>query len=134
MAALNTIYIRNADAQSHRMKNDTGLQLYQNELTVIGTMVGVATEVIASAAIGAFDTEDGAIVQVASADLEAGENTFGTANQDVFLNPATGKFSDTPTVGYFKVGQLAAGGIKDTAGMIVFTKRRWAEPIESDET
>jgi hypothetical protein len=132
MAALNTVYIRNPDAQSHRMKNDTGAQLEENELTVIGTMVGVAAEVIANAATGGFDTEDGAIVQ--ATDFEAGENTFGTANQDVFLNPATGKFSDTPTVGYYKIGQLASGGTKDASGMIVITKRRWAEPIESDET
>jgi len=132
MAALNTVYIRNADAQSHRLYNDTGAQLEENELTVIGTMVGVATEVVASTSIGAFDTEDGAIVQ--ATDLESGEDTFGTNGQDVFLNPATGKFSDTATVGYFKVGQLASGGVKDASGMIVFVKRRWAEPIESDET
>jgi len=132
MSALNEVYIRNADAQSHRMYNDTGAELDENELTVIGTIVGVATEVIASAGTGAFDTQDGAIVQ--ATDLETSEDTFGTPNQDVFFNPATGAFSDTATVGYFKIGQLAAGGTKDSDGMIVFTKRRWAEPIESDET
>ena len=132
MAALNTVYIKNPDAQSHRLYNGTGAILYQNELTVLGHIVGVANEQIASTAIGACDTEDGKIVQ--TTDLEGGENTFATNNQAVYFNPATGKVSDTPTVGYFLIGQLTAGGTKDAAGMIEFIVQRWANEIESDET
>ena len=127
MAALNSVYIRNPGATSHRLYNDTGAILYQGELTVLGELVAVANEQVAIAGIGGFDTEDGAIVQ--ATDLESGEATFGTQNQNVYFNPADGQLSDTPQVGYYKIGQLVAGGTKDAAGMIVFAKRRWADPV-----
>ena len=132
MAAKNTIYIKYADAQSHRLRNASGATLEQNEFAVLGEICAVANEAVLNGADGAFDTEDGKIVQ--TTDLSAGENTFATQNQNVYWNPADGKFSDTATVGYYEVGQLAAGGIKDAAGMIQFVMRRWANAIESDET
>lgn len=132
MAALNGVYIQNAGASSHRLYNGTGAILYQGELTVLGRLVAVANEQVGIAAIGAFDTEDGAIVQ--ATDLETSEDTFATNGQNVYFNPATGQFSDTATVGYFLVGQLVAGGTKDSGGMIIFAKQRWADAIESDET
>ena len=70
---------------------------------------------------------------------DAVQNLIGGAFQaaqtdrfdDVF-NPSTGDFSDTATVGYYLVGQLVTA--KDANGMIEFIARRWADPIESDET
>ena len=132
MARLNQVYIRNADASSHRLYNNTGATLYQGELTVLGRLVVVANEEVANGAIGGFDSQDGKIIQ--TDDLKAGENTFGTNNQNVYLYPTTGQLSDTATVGYMLIGQLTAGGTKSAAGVIEFVARRWADEIESDET
>jgi hypothetical protein len=132
MARLNQVFDLKADAQSHRLYNGTGAQLEAGELTVLGRIVAVAAQAVANAAIGAFDTEDGKVLR--SDDLKAGENTFGTNNQNVYFDPVGGKLSDTATVGYFLIGQLTESGTKDAAGNIEFVCRRWADAVESDET
>jgi hypothetical protein len=132
MARLNECFVLKADAQATRLYNDTGATVYQGELTVLGRMVAIANEEVEAAAIGAFDTQDGKIVR--SDDLTTAENTFGTNNQNVYFAPLTGKLSDTPTVGYFLIGQLTESGTKDAAGNIEFVCRRWADLVESDET
>jgi len=128
--ANNSVYIKNPGAKSHRLTNDTGSDLAQDELTVIGGIVAVASEAVTAAAVGGFDTEDGEVIQ--ADDLKTGENTFGTVGQKVYFDPTGGEFSDTATVGYYDIGVLVTA--KDSDGVIEFIKRRWANEIESDET
>jgi len=134
MAALNSVYIEKPNGPSIRAANSTGAILYENEFTVLGAgtkgIPAVANEQIGIAAIGGFDVEPYKLVQ--ASDLTAGENTFGTVNQPVYFNPATGAFSDTATVGYYLVGILAEA--KSSAGVIKFFVLPVADEIESDET
>lgn len=128
--ANNTVYIKHPGATAHRLTNDTGADLAKNELSVIGKLVVVAAEAVASAAVGSFDTEDGGIIQ--ADDLKTTEDTFGTVGQAVYFDPSSGEFSDTATVGYYEIGQLVTA--QDADGMIEFIRMRWANEIESDET
>lgn len=108
----------NAESNAHiRLTNNSGGALAQGDFVVLNGISGVADEAIANGAIGSFHVEPG--LELQTADLESGEDTFGTANADVFWNPTSGDFSDTETAGYYLVGQVKT--VK-TGGMVVFTK------------
>jgi hypothetical protein len=122
---MSTVYIQKERVDHVVLNNDTGAALEQYEFTVIGGLAGVADEDIASAAEGSLHVEEGLILQ--AEDFVAAEDTFATVNQDVFWKPTTGEFSDTSTIGYYKVGILKT--IKNSNGVILFVKQRHAELI-----
>ena len=119
---MSTVYIQKESVNHIILNNDTGSDLAQYEMTVIGGLSLIADEAIANGATGSFHVETGICFQ--TDDFEAGEDTFATVNQDVFWNPATGDFSDTETAGYYKVGVLKE--IKNANGVILVTKNRQA--------
>ena len=100
--------------------NDTGAALDQYEFCLIGPFVGITDEAIAINADGGFTIEDVIEVQVESADLKAGEDTFGTLDQEVFWDDTLKKFSDTETAGYYSVGHVSE--VKDANGTFKFYK------------
>ena len=109
-----TVYIEKESVDHVVLTNDTGAALAQYELTVIGGLVCIADEAIASGATGSFHVEAGMIIQVA--DLVASEDTFGTANAPVYFDPSSGDFSDTATEGYYKIGIVHT--VKDSNGVV----------------
>lgn len=118
-----------------RLTNDTGVPLLQNDLFIIGIPAGgawvaIAMENIAAGAVGPFQNGDGIEVQIS--DLKAGEDTFATQGQRVFIDPVTGEASDTATVGYYEIGKLTE--VKNSAGVIRMETLAYANLIESDET
>lgn len=118
-----TVYIQKEDVDHINLINDTGAELAQFELTVIGGLVLVADEVIASAARGSFHVEEDLVLQFdATNDGVSGELTFGTADANVYWKPSTGEFSDTATAGYYKVGIVHT--VKNTNGIVLFVKAR----------
>ena len=119
---MSTVYIQKESVNHIILNNNTGSDLVQYEMTVIGGLSLIADEAIANGATGSFHVENGICFQ--TDDFEAGEDTFATVNQDVFWNPATGDFSDTETAGYYKVGVLKE--IKNSNGVILVTKNRQA--------
>ena len=119
---MSTVYIQKESVNHIILNNDTGSDLVQYEMTVIGGLSLIADEAIANGATGSFHVETGICFQ--TDDFEAGEDTFATVNQDVFWNPATGDFSDTETAGYYKIGVLKE--IKNSSGVILVTKNRQA--------
>ena len=115
-----TVYIQKEGLEHVTLKNDTGADLAQYELTVIGGLVVVADEAIASNAEGSFHIAENIIAQVS--DLEAGEDTFATLNAPVYFNPATGDFSDTDTLTYYKVGVVTT--VKNANGVVLVLLQR----------
>ena len=113
-----TVYIQKEKVDHIVLNNDTGADLAQFEFTVIGELCLVADEKIVDGETGSFHVEANLVIQ--SDDLETGEDTFATVNQDVYWNPSSGDFSDTENDTYYKVGTLKT--IKDSDGMIVFVK------------
>jgi len=117
-----TVFIEKELCTHVRIANDTGAALLQYELAVVGPFAGVADEVIAIDAVGSFHVEEG--IQVQTSNLQTGELTFATIGQKVFFDTATGKVSDTLTVGYYLIGHLLT--VKDSDGVILFEKERYA--------
>jgi len=113
-----TVYISKEDVDHIVLNNNTGADLAQYEFTVIGELCLIADDAIVDGETGSFHAGTTLIIQ--TDDLETGEDTFATVNQDVYWNPTSGDFSDTETDTYYKVGTLKT--IKDTNGMIVFVK------------
>jgi len=120
-----TVYIEKESVDHIVLTNDTGAALAQYELTVIGGLVLVADEAIANGATGSFHVEENLVLQVNT--FVAAEDTFGTANADVFWKPTTGEFSDTSTAGYYKVGIVQE--VKDSSGVVKVLKARNAVAI-----
>lgn len=95
-----------------RLWNDTGAELAAGEFCIIGGVGAIAQEVIANGAYGGFAVGNGLVFQTDT--TKDSEETFATPNQDVYWDDSSKVFSDTKTVGYYKVGQLAeviAGGV-----------------------
>ena len=107
-----------------RLVNSSGADVVAGEFCIIGGVAAVAQESIASGAVGNFLIGAGA--KIATDGLTTGKDTFGTANQDVYFETTGKTFSDTKTIGYYKVGQLAE--IK-ASGKIVFLKDYKAELV-----
>ena len=120
-----TVYIQKEDVDHIRLNNDTGAALEQYEFTVIGGLCLVADEDIADGVVGPFHVEENLVMQIDT--LKAAEDTFATVNADVFWDPATGEFSDTSTIGYYKVGIVKE--IKNSNGVVRIVKARDAELI-----
>lgn len=92
--------------------NDTGADVVAGEFCIVGGLAAIAQESVASTARGGFQVAEGAMVQTDT--LTTGEDTFGTANADVYWDNTGKKFSDTKTIGYYKVGVVSeakAGGV-----------------------
>lgn len=126
-----TVYIQKEIVDHINLTNDTGAALAQYELTIIGGMVCIADEAIASGAIGSFHIEDKLLIQIdATNDGVAGELTFGTANADVFWDSSSGDFSDTSTAGYYKIGTVNT--VKNSNGIVLVNVNKYAELISDD--
>jgi hypothetical protein len=130
MAACPAYIMAEAFRQSHYLYNGSGADLAQGSLSVLGRMVVIADEAVASTASGAFSSGDGLEIQCST--LTNGEKTFATKNQNVYFNPTGKSLSDTETVGYYLIGQLKTA--INAAGMIEVILRKWAVLIETDET
>lgn len=122
-----TVYIQKQNVDVIDLINNTGADLEQNELTVIGGKVCIANEAIASAARGEFTVEDNLLIQVD--DLVSDEDTFGTADAAVYFDPSSGDFSDTLTDGYYKIGIVNT--VKDSNGIVLVTLNKNAELIST---
>lgn len=127
-----TIFVEHLDEKNPRLVNTTGGAVAQYELVVMGGLTLIANEAIASTARGSFQAEDGAIVHIAAADCVTGEDTFGTNNADVFLDPATGDFSDTETEDYYKIGTVV--DVKNAAGKIGVRIQLYASLVPAAST
>lgn len=119
-----TVFIEKERCDHVRIANDTGVAMIQYEFGVVGPFAAVADEDIAIAAVGSFHVEEGIQIQVAAVDLKALELTFGTVGAPVYWDAATNKFSDTSTIGYYRVGFVILA--KDANGVVVFEKTRYA--------
>ena len=88
-----------------RLWNDTGAALVAGEFAIIGGVGAIAQEAIANGAYGGFAVGQGLVFQTDT--TKDTEETFATQNQAVYWDNTGKSFSDTKTVGYYKVGQLA---------------------------
>lgn len=113
---MGSVFIEHLDDKNPRLVNTTGADIAQYQLVVMGGLTLIANEAILDGATGSFQAIDGSIVHIGTADLTTGELTFGTANADVFWDPATGKFSDTSTEDYYKIGTVV--DVKNAAGKV----------------
>lgn len=111
---MSTVYIEKESVDHIVLTNNTGAALVQYQITVIGGLVVVADEAIASGATGSFHVEAGLIVQASS--FVATEDTFGTVNAPVYFDPSSGNLSDTATEGYYKIGVVQVA--KDSNGVV----------------
>jgi len=121
-------FVKKEPAGYVRLKNTTGAIVSAGEFCIIGNLGAIAQEEIAINAYGGFLIGSGTEVQTAT--LTKSEDTFNTVNQIVYWNNTDKSFSNTLTVGYYKVGQLKT--VKDSGGMIVFTKFEKAEIVATD--
>lgn len=110
------------------LKNTTGAILSAGEFCILGDLGAIAQEEIAINAYGGFLIGSGTEIQTAT--LTDSEDTFDTVDQIVYWNDTDKSFSDTLTVGYYKAGQLKT--VKDSGGVIVFTKFEKAEIVATD--
>lgn len=97
----------------------------QGDFVIAGPWGGVALEDIANGDEGSLQIDDE--MEVQTADLKAGEDTFDTFGQKVFFDTATNQFSDTSTAGYYHVGDLLK--VKDANAVIVFRTRPFVEVV-----
>lgn len=123
--AIDTIYVQKERCDHIRVTNDTGADMSQYDFDVVGPWAAVADADITSGAVGSYHIEEG--IQLQTDNLESGADTFGTANQAVYYNSTTKEFSDTLTDNYYLVGYIIE--VKDSNGVIVFEKLRYAELI-----
>ncbi len=117
---MSTVFIQKEQVTHLNLINDTSADLEQYEFTVIGGLCLVADEDILDGARGSFHVEENIQLQVDT--FVAAEDTFATANADVFWKPSTGEFSDTSTATYYKVGIVKE--VKNANGVIRFVKQR----------
>ena len=110
------------------LKNTTGAKVSAGEFCILGDLGAIAQEEIDIDAYGGFLIGSGTEVQTAK--LTDSEDTFDTVDQIVYWNDTDKSFSDNLKVGYYKVGQLKT--VKDSGGVIVFTKFERAEIVPSD--
>ena len=110
------------------LKNTTGAIVSAGEFCILGDLGAIAQEEIDIDAYGGFLIGSGAEVQTAT--LTDSEDDFDTVGQIVYWNDNDKSFSDHLTVGYYKVGQLKT--VKDSGGVIVFTKFEKAEIVATD--
>ena len=110
------------------LKNTTGAKVSAGEFCILGDLGAIAQEEIAIDAYGGFLIGSGTEVQTAK--LTDSEDDFDTVDDIVYWNDTDKSFSDKLTVGYYKVGQLKT--VKDSGGVIVFTKFEKAEIVATD--
>jgi hypothetical protein len=120
-----TVYIQKEEVDHINLINDTGADLSQYELTVIGGLVVIADEAIANGARGSFHCEENLLIQID--DFVSGEDTFGTADAAVYWKPTTGEFSDTSTSTYYKVGIVHT--VKNSNSIVWVTLNRETELV-----
>lgn len=101
------IYTRSERADDARLLNNTGGDLVDGQLVVLGGRLYAANGAIESNAFGGFSLlPHGELIEVGSADLKTAEDTFGTYFQPVYYDPLTSKVSDTLTDDYILFGAL----------------------------
>jgi len=118
---MSTVYVEKECSDSFCLKNTSGGNLVQGQFIVLGGKGLIASAAILANAQGGFEDVDEKIFQIA--DFVTAEDTFGTANASVYWNPSDGKFSDTLTVGYYRVGSvysIKASGVVRVLGSDAF--------------
>lgn len=123
--AIDTVYVQKEMVTHVRVTNDTGADMSQYDFDIVGPWAAVADEDVSSAAVGSFHVEEG--IQLQTDNLKSTANTFATPNQAVYFNITTKEFGDTLTDNDYLVGYLTK--VKDSNGVIVFEKLRYAELI-----
>jgi hypothetical protein len=106
-------------ATSFRFVNTTGVALVANEFTVMRGRALRALEAIGIAGEGGFADLNGCEFECDS--FRTGQATFAAADLAVYWDPTDKKFSNTATVGYWKVGftkAAIASGILDVIGCV----------------
>lgn len=107
------MFVEKEPAAYVRLTNTTGSAIANGQEVVLGKVLAIAQEAIGIGGVGAF-LVGGNMPVIQTADLVTGEDTFGTANAPVYFDSSSGEYSDTKTIGYFEVGQVAeikAGGV-----------------------
>lgn len=122
---MSKVYIEKENRDHEVLNNDTGAALEQYDFTVIGGLSCIADADIPDGEYGSFHTEEALEVQADS--FVATEDTFATPNADVFWDPTSGNFSDTSTIGYYKVGIVTQ--VKNSNGVVWFSKNRVAVEV-----
>jgi len=120
-----TVFINREDCEHVRIANDSGADVAQYEFAVVGPFAAIADEAIVSNAVGSFAVEEG--IQFQTDDLQTSEDTFAIVGAPVYWDKTTGKFSDTLTEGYYRIGFVVLA--KDGNGVIVVEKQRYATLI-----
>lgn len=123
--AIDTIYVQKEMVTHVVVTNDTGADMSQYDFDVVGPWAAVADNDVSAGAEGSFHVEEG--IQLQTDNLESGADTFATANQAVYFNATSKEFSDTLADNYYLVGYVTE--VKDSNGVIVFEKLRYAELI-----
>ena len=121
-------FVKKEPAGYALLKNTTGAKVSAGEFCILGDLGAIAQEEIDINAYGGFLIGSGTEVQTAK--LTTSEDTFNTVNQIVYWDDTGKAFSDKLKVGYYKVGQLKT--VKDSRGVIVFTKFEKAEIVATD--
>jgi hypothetical protein len=106
-------------ATSFRFVNTTGAALVANEFALMRGRFLMAKEAIASLAEGGL--ADMAGVEFEANTFRTGQATFAAADLAVYWDPTDKKFSNTATVGYWKIGYskaAIASGILDVIGCV----------------
>lgn len=102
-----TKHTRSERADDARLVNTSGGDTVVDQLVVLGGRLRAANGIVESGEAGGFDLlPAGQLIEIGSADLKSGEDTFGTANQPVYFDPLTSKVSDTLTDDYILFGVL----------------------------
>jgi len=106
-------------ATSFRLVNTTGVALVANEFTVMRGRALRALEAISSLAEGGFADLAGCEFEANS--FRTGQATFAAADLPVYFDMTDKKFSNTATVGFWKIGftkAAIASGILDVIGCV----------------
>lgn len=100
--------------------NDTGADVAKGDIVILGPLVCLADQDIASLAAGTLEIQDGSLV--GTAQIAAG-STFAVIGAEVWYNPATGEVQDTSANNLYGIGVV--GVVLNAAGVMYFLKRRY---------
>jgi hypothetical protein len=123
-----TVYVTKPKAESLRLYNTTGVALVLDEFVAMGGKSLKAKEAIADAVLGGFENLLGQVVQ--AADYTGGAATFATGNLPVYWNPTTKVFSNTATVGNYRVGYTVGPKVGDVIEFVAIDAMLIASTVE----
>lgn len=101
--------------------NDTGADVAKGDVVILGPLVGIADEDIATGDEGSLNIGDGDGVLTAQV---APGSTFVTPGQEVWYDPATGLVQDTSANNLYGIGVNVRDALS-ADGVLAFLKRRY---------